>query len=548
MHTHQKITLFSKNPWIIPTIIFTILVILGAYMHPLWGDEAETALFARNILKYGVPKGWDGTNIMGINNAVVLNKDLINHTSPWAQYYVTAASFALFGESSFTARLPFIILSIVSMPLLYLLVLNVTENKKISLLAVIITSLSVPFILFAFQARYYAITSFSALLLTYSCALLAKKSIWPKVLFVAAGTLFFYGNYLSFAVFHLSLFTAFLLYLRVNKTSFADIRRFIFTFVLLSIPIAIFTVPWYSMLKPFESRGELVFPELSQSLTYLREIFAEVLALYNNNNGLPKLIIPALIVLFFLKLRKRKPLGPCVLFLTIPLLYLTIMSVATVIAVVDTTFIATRYTMVIFPFLLILIAIFIAELFRVQKAVAIVVLVLYVTTNVFTLAKPRSLLWEYLNEIHNPYSTPDNVVADYLQENARDGDTAFVNLDRNHEPLIFHLGTKIKFIDRVSLVNTRIFPENRKIIPRYIYDFRQEPDWIVLYSTRVFDGSFLTFDMRALPPEINLTDNYSREILPVFFSDLSRPEIESRSFEKINPQFQDQIFIYKKKK
>src|SRR3989344_4117838 len=89
-----------RHPWVIPTIVFTVLIIGAAEMHELWGDEAETALFGRNILKYGMPKGWDGTNIMGINNAVVLDRNLINHTSPWAQYYMVAASFAVFGESS----------------------------------------------------------------------------------------------------------------------------------------------------------------------------------------------------------------------------------------------------------------------------------------------------------------------------------------------------------------------------------------------------------------------------------------------------------------
>ena len=110
--------LFRKIPWIGPTVLFAVLVILAANMHPLWGDEAETALFARNILRYGIPLGWDGTNIMGINNGVVLDSNLINHTSPWAQYYLVALSFKLFGESSITARLPFILSAILSIPVL----------------------------------------------------------------------------------------------------------------------------------------------------------------------------------------------------------------------------------------------------------------------------------------------------------------------------------------------------------------------------------------------------------------------------------------------
>lgn len=536
----------TSRPWILPTLIFGILVILSANMHPLWGDEAETALFARNILKYGIPKGWDGVNIMGIENAVVLNSNLINHTSPWGQYYLTAASFAVFGQSSFSARLPFIILSIISIPLIYLLTLKVTNDKKSALIATIISSLSVPFILSSYQDRYYAITSFCALLLTLSSLNLTRKSLWPKITFIVSGTLFFYGNYLSFAAFFASLFFAMLIFMKLNKEGFRNIKKFVLSFILLSIPIAALTTPWYLLLKPMESRGQLVLPTLEQGTASFFTLTKDAFSLYNNNNGLPKLLILALGIVLILKLNIKESISHLIFFFFIPCFFLITMSFFTLISVVDTTFIATRYTTVILPFFLITIAILISEIASWQKIAAAVVLVIYVTTNLFSIEKVRSLPLELAGEILNPYPTPDKLVADYLKTHAKDGDTAFVSINRNHEPLIFHLGDKIKFVNRVSLTNTRIFPKNRGLIPRYIYDFRGEPDWVIMYSRRAFDGSFLTFDMRSLPPEVNLSDNYTFETIPVFFSDLSRPEIELRSFSTIIPAPEDQVFIYKK--
>lgn len=511
-------------------------------MHPLWGDEAETALFARNILKYGIPKGWDGVNIMGINNAVVLNKDLVNYTSPWLQYYTAAASFLFFPQTSFAARLPFIIFSVLSIPLLYFLTLKLTKDKLSSFITVLIAGLSVPFILFSYQSRYYALTSFAGLALAILIFKITEKNWWWKLIFVLSGVFFFYANYVVFAAFYLSLSASYLIYLILSKKS---LKSYIFNLLIASIFIAVCTLPWFLKMKPFDGRGEIVRPVVS--ISYIKDftyLFKSSYYPFNQNNAWPILLTPLLFGFIFYLVRAKKNVAFILFPSLLTLFYLFLMTLATAVAMTDTAFIHVRYTMNIFPFMIIISGVITVWIIRWNKAVGGVFLVLFIATNLFTLNRPRSFFVEFLKEATNPYPSPDKVVADYLAKNAQDGDTAFVNIDRNHEPLIFHLGTKIKFIDRVSLTNTRIFPENRKVIPRYIYDFRQEPDWIILYSKRVFDGSFLTFDMRPLPPGINLTDNYSLEIIPVFFSDLSRPEIESRSFEEVKPSYINQVFIY----
>jgi len=515
-------------------------------MHPLWGDEAETALFARNILRCGVPCGWDGVNIMGINDAVVLNKELINHTSPWAQYYLAAASFKLFGESSFTARLPFILLSIISMPILYLLALKITGDKKTAFLTILITSLSIPYILFAYQARYFSLISLASLTFVFSCLNLLSKKIWPKILFVASGTLFFYGNYVVFVAFYAATFFSFLIYLLSKKVGFQNIKRFVLNFITLSSFIVLLTLPWYIIMKPFDTRGEIIIAEPIQFIKDFTFYFNEAYSFYNLNNGFPLLFIPllALVVFFLIKKSRISTLIPQIL---IPAFFFLIMTIFTITAVVDTKFTEVRYTMVIFPYLLLLIGTLLRQIWAWNRYIAIPILAAYIFSNIFTLQPPRSFLWEFKNEVLNPYPSPDKTVADFLEIHAQKGDTAFVNLDRDHEPLIFHLRDKIKFVKRVSMFNKRIFPENRGQIPRYIYDFRDPPDWVIIYSMRGNDGSFFTFDHRPLPGGINLSKDYEEIILPIFFSDVSRPEIHLRSFRPIRPGPDDRIFIYKLK-
>jgi hypothetical protein len=535
-------------PWTIPTLLFALLVLLGSMMHPLWGDEAETALFARSILIHGIPYGWDGMNIMGISDAIVLDKHLINHTSPWAQYYIAAASFLILGESSFSARLPFILFSILSLPLMYLIVLKMTKDKLTATLTIVIMALSVPYILFGYQARYYSITGVMRILLLLSVLYLPIKHHWPKILFIFAGVVFFYANYLVFFCFFVSFFLSYLVYLRLQRKSWHNTFSFIKWFIILSIPITFLTLPWYIAMKPLGGNGQLALPSFSlQFFQDFWQIYLPTLVQYNYYNAFPVVLFFLLILVIAYKITKKEPIGNYIFPMIVPFLSLLIMSVLTAIPISVINFTATRYTFNVFPFFAFAVAMVITVLWRWKQWVGVTVLFILLFTNLFTLQPFRSYFFEYLSEIVNPYKTPDKEVADYLKIHAKSGDTAFVSLDRDHEPLIFHLKDKIRFVNRVSMTNQRIFPENREIIPRYIYAYTEEPDWVILYGKRGMDGTFLTFDYRQIPLWIDLDNNYTETVLPVFFADVSRPEIEWRSFTKISPVESDQVFVYKKK-
>lgn len=542
----------TRFPWLFPTLVFAILVTLGANMHPLWGDEAETALWGRSILAHGVPYGWDGVNIMGINDGVVLDKDLINHTSPWAQYYVVALSLFLFGETSFAARLPFIIISILCIPFFYSTVWRITGDKKTALLSVLILSLSVPFILFGYQARYYALTTFSSIALTYSLFRMTEKSLWPKALFFLSGVLFFYSNYVVFAAFLSALLISYAVLLILQK-NLKDLKNCMVTVLGLGVLMVFFTLPWYLIMHPSSGQGQFVLPVLSPEyvITFLL-LFYEAYFPFRLNNGLPLLFIVGYLVFLFWLYLKKKTRPEYIFIFFLPFLFLFFMTIFTIISEVITSFVHSRYTMSIFPFLILIVAVILMRLWQWSKWLGALVLVVYLTTNIFSLMTPRSFLWEFVGEVARPYHTPDKVVADYLNQNARAGDTAFVSLDRDHEPLIFHLRDKIRFVNRLTPTNDRVFPENRGIIPRYIYYYLDAPDWIILYSKRGNEQNFLTFDYRGsfplgLAPGIDLTNNYEEIVLPVFFADVSRPEIEYHSFAEVAPSYDDQVFIYKKK-
>ncbi len=536
-----------SHPWIILTIASAVIIIGAARMHELWGDEAETALFARNILKYGMPKGWDGTNIMGINNGVVLDNNLINHTSPWSQYYLVAASFALFGQSSFSARLPFIILYILSIPLLYYVALHVTGKRGVATLATVVATFSVQGILFGYQARYYELTNVAGLLFLISAFKLLTTKRWPKILFVVSGIVFFYTNYVSWVAFYFAVLAGMIGYLLYTRQGKSAIRTFVMRYIILSIPIIAVSAPWYLIMQPFGNRGYIKFFSLGETINSWYQYTSLAFFTFHNAGVFPIAMAVATGLTALVRIVRKKTLACYILLLIIALLYVLIMALFTTVAWVDTVFAQARYTTVMLPIFYLAVALVIADILDWNKWLGIVVILVYLTTN-FLVYPPRFLMKYFLHELTHPYQTPEILVANYLKSHAHKGDTAFVNFDRDHEPLIFFLGDEIRFVNRVSLVNTRIFPKNRDIIPRYIYDFRGEPDWLIFYSQRAPDGTFYTSDYRQLWPEVDLPNDYVEHVIPVFFSDLSRPEILIRSFYGIpNPTPIDYVYLYEKK-
>ncbi|PYT09668.1 MAG: hypothetical protein DMF49_01500 [Acidobacteria bacterium] len=83
-----------------------LLLLYGLGAPRLWQDEAETALLGRNTLRFGLPRVWDGNNLVAQFYAIDFDSHLLFGKS-WLPSYLVAGFFALFGQGTFTARLPF---------------------------------------------------------------------------------------------------------------------------------------------------------------------------------------------------------------------------------------------------------------------------------------------------------------------------------------------------------------------------------------------------------------------------------------------------------
>ncbi len=56
-------------------------------------------------LVYGIPKAWDGKNLISQEVGREYHADYVWRWTPWIEKYLAAVSFAVFGESTLTARL-----------------------------------------------------------------------------------------------------------------------------------------------------------------------------------------------------------------------------------------------------------------------------------------------------------------------------------------------------------------------------------------------------------------------------------------------------------
>jgi 4-amino-4-deoxy-L-arabinose transferase-like glycosyltransferase len=148
-----------RSHWGIAVIATLGLVLLFANLGSdyLWADEGDTAVLASAIVKYGIPKAWDGVTFTDSDKGTRENDDLVMVSHPWLQYYFTAGSFLLFGENTFAARFPFAVAGWITILLVYALVRRVTPERVAALAAALLTVLSVQFVLYSRQCRNYSL-------------------------------------------------------------------------------------------------------------------------------------------------------------------------------------------------------------------------------------------------------------------------------------------------------------------------------------------------------------------------------------------------------
>lgn len=230
---------------------WAVLLLAGGFLHfknlgetALWQDEAETAVLARNVLKFGVPKVHDGLNLVSQNQGRDHDERLLMNHLPWLPFYLTAASLALLGESAFAARAPFAALGLLNVFLLYRLMRRWGRGEGEARLGAALLLFSVPHVLFARQCRYYMLAEAFALLLwlAYEDFLDGKRRAGPLM---AAGLLgLFHSSYFVLSVIGGGLALHFTLAVKDKREALGRFAGWIAATALLLLPGVLYFGPF----------------------------------------------------------------------------------------------------------------------------------------------------------------------------------------------------------------------------------------------------------------------------------------------------------------
>ena len=196
-----------------------LLLFCGLTDKYLWQDEAETAVLATRMLKFGKPLAYDGVNLIGtdrfdadeyaVGRQAADWKDGLDYHlrrkefkpdtawkwQPWGLFAVTAVSIKALGPTTLAARLPFALAGVATALLLFHLVRKYSGSFQMALLASLFLLCNPYWILHARQCRYYSLSSLLLVLTLLSYARWQESGKGGTVAFVAAAWCYFQIDY-----------------------------------------------------------------------------------------------------------------------------------------------------------------------------------------------------------------------------------------------------------------------------------------------------------------------------------------------------------------
>ncbi|MCF7907839.1 MAG: glycosyltransferase family 39 protein [Candidatus Omnitrophica bacterium] len=483
-------------------ILFTNLG--GTY---LWQDEATTAVLGRNTLNFGIPKAFDGKNlILNIYEDPCVDKGW--KYAPWLQFYLVAGSFWLLGETTFAARLPFAIFGVGALLLCFLLAERLFKNRLVSRIACAFMAFSSIFFLYMRQARWYPLTTFFTLWLLVSYLDLVKSKKKAILGFVLSAVLLFHSNYGIFFSVFLGLASHFFIFNRSNIKAIG-IKKIVFCLFM----ITILTLPSLLYLGSVEYSGKITFERTEDHLEFYFR-------------SLNKYIFPVgflfFSLTFFSFFRKKvfpilgKPLDKQNLWLLICVFISTICFLL----LADER--QLRYLVHLLPIFSIILGVLIVGWLKINKIAAVLLFVIICFTNIFNRGSfshnklsihPVNIVYELTHD----YDGPVEGIVKFLNRQAKPTDTV-----------------KLIYGDYATIFYTDLRVDNS------CFKCKTFPEWIVIR-----DGWF---------PLKNLDKDYLREIneryqkIILDYPDImweNRPDPGYHKFKTVSDW--PPVVIYKKK-
>jgi len=198
-----------------PRVLASILVVVSAILlfwrldgAPIWRHEATTAVWGPQMAESGewIPWVYDRADeqlMVQAPDGHDVSTKLLPAMQSYLQFYVVGVSFALFGVSEWTARLPFALIGAWALWMLYRLGRELFGTGPPALIPPTLAVTSIFFLHAARQCRYYPIVIAATVWLMLELVRYAKDreraaswGFYGKL--AAAGFLLYFSNYVSF--------------------------------------------------------------------------------------------------------------------------------------------------------------------------------------------------------------------------------------------------------------------------------------------------------------------------------------------------------------
>jgi hypothetical protein len=395
--------------------------------------------------------------------------------------FVVAASFKIFGESTWAGRIPFALAGIVMLPFWWwTLRAEFPEEPVICLYAFAGTALSVNVVLYSRTCRYYALGLLFSVVLLYCYRRFLETPHWR---FVFGGTVAASLLCMSSALYCAALLAALafrhVLFHRTawDRSAWAKVLCGGAAFAAVAGLYITRTLPPYH----FPSRWWVL---LSWNLRGLHTI-----------NALPgqlaAVLLVVLLALAWLEDRASQRLQagcrPLLEFTVMTGVYLVVLSLLSPQVVEDTSMADFRYMVPVLPIAALLCAGSLWIIHLRWPALAICLLLIQLNSNLLPVllggTKPRWLLPALILEVHRPYPTGTSACVQFLKDMVPRDSVVWVSPNYMFKPLQFYAGDRIKF---------RGVLENDKAIPRpvgdrldpQLYVDRCKPDWAILFGAQ----------------------------------------------------------------
>ncbi len=447
----------------------------------LWQDEAETALLSQRLGAYGLPLAFDGRNLIRqAPQDIQYTADYAWVYHPWLPLYLTAASFALLGPTTFAARLPYALAGLATVLLLYHSLRHHFRDRRVAMLGSAFLLLCVPFLLHARQCKYFALAAlFTVATLDAYLRLtvdgrqspVATRGVEtetaepdvhgesgtdpPLPYFILAGFCLFQSNFGAFV----PLLAALGLHFLLSRPRRADVKRMAVAtgvLFLLVLPWAVYLQVW--------ARGRYAF-----------DVYRFAGHLVHYGVYLTGWVLPLPLLLWFVYLYLRGPKGLSLGSNEVSAMNLYILVVLLTVVLLSESFIWMYFSYIVqlVPLLAALLALAVLRVVDRSRPLGYMLIGVLVMTNVLhafpyalPLARrfkwaslaPRSYLAEtdalivtagqlrpdlfnYAYELTHDYDGPDEGIVLFLRQHAAPGDMVLVNY--GELPIAFYTGLDI---------------------------------------------------------------------------------------------------------